>query len=86
MQEQIVKPLAWRRSTERLFPASWGAACPEKKGGPGMKDRKRQRENRRLKNREEALDKRSIYGYKDLTPYNAMLRIKANGKAQVTLR
>ena len=51
-----------------------------------MKDRKRQRENRRLKNREEALDKRSMYGYKDLTPYNAVLRMKSNGKTQITLK
>lgn len=33
-----------------------------------MKDRKRQRQNRKLKHHEEALDKRSSIGYKDLTP------------------
>ena len=51
-----------------------------------MKDRKRQRANRKLKHREEILDKHSGYGYKDLTPYNAVLKIKTDGKAQIALK
>ena len=51
-----------------------------------MKDRKRQRTNRKLKHREEALDKHSGYGYKDLAPYNAVLKIKTDGKAQIALK
>ena len=51
-----------------------------------MKDRKRQRQNRKLKHHEEALDKRSSTGYKDLTPYNAVLKMKTDGKAQIALK
>lgn len=51
-----------------------------------MKDRKRQRENRRIKNREEMLDKKSQCGYKDLTPYNAVLRMKKGDKAPIALK
>lgn len=51
-----------------------------------MKDRKRQRQNRKLKHHEEALEKRSSTGYKDLTPYNAVLKMKTDGKAQITLK
>lgn len=51
-----------------------------------MKDRKRQRENRRIKSREEMLDKKSMCGYKDLTPYNAVLRMKKGDKAPIALK
>jgi len=51
-----------------------------------MKDRKRQRENRRLKNKEELIDRRNNCGVKDLTAYNAVLQIKTNGKATIVLR
>lgn len=51
-----------------------------------MKDRKRQRENRRIKNREELLDKRDQCGVKDLTPYNAVLRMKKGKKASIALK
>lgn len=51
-----------------------------------MKDRKRQRENRRIKHQEELLSKRSECDYKDMTPYNAVLRIKTKGKAGVVLK
>ena len=51
-----------------------------------MKDRKRQRENRRIKHQEELLSKRIECGYKDMTPYNAVLRIKTKGKAGVVLK
>ena len=51
-----------------------------------MKDRKRQRENRRLKNKEELIDWSNNCGVKDLTAYNAVLQIKTNGKAEIVLR
>ena len=51
-----------------------------------MKDRKRQRANRKAKHHEEKLDKRSDYGYKDLTPYNAALKMRTNGKAEIALK
>lgn len=51
-----------------------------------MKDRKRQRENRRLKSKEELIDRRNNCGVKDLTAYNAVLHIKTNGKAAIVLR
>ncbi len=50
-----------------------------------MKGRKRQRENRRLKNREEIIDKRNGCGFKDLTAYNAVQQIMTNGKANIAL-
>ena len=49
-----------------------------------MKDRKRQRANRKLKPREDALDRRNSYGVKDLTPYNAVLKIRTNGNSNIT--
>ncbi len=51
-----------------------------------MKDRKRQRQNRKLKHHEEALDKRNSTGDKDLTPYNAVLKMNTNGKAAIVLK
>ena len=48
-----------------------------------MKDRKRQRENRRIKHREELLEKRDLCGVKDLTPYNAILMIKRGKNATI---
>ena len=51
-----------------------------------MRDRKKDRENRRLKHWKEKLEKRSETGYKDLTPYNAALQIKTNGKANIVLK
>lgn len=41
-------------------------------------DRKKQRANRKLKRKEERLDIRNEYGYKDLTAYNAVNRIRGN--------
>lgn len=55
-------------------------------GGSQMKNRIRQRENSRRKHREEMLDKRNACGVKDLTAYNAVLRIKTNGQAAIVLR
>ena len=52
----------------------------------GMKNRIKQRANRKLKIREEALDKRNFCGLKDLTAYNAVQQIRTKGKAEITLR
>lgn len=57
-----------------------------KGGGDTVKDRKRQRANRRLKNKEEMLDKRNGYGAKDLTAYNAVAHMKFGDKATVVLK
>ena len=46
-----------------------------------LKNRKRQRDNRRIKQREERIDKRNNYGVKDLTADNAVRQIRTNGKA-----
>ncbi len=51
-----------------------------------MKNRERQRRNRCIKHREEMLDKHSSTRYKDLTPYNAVLKMKTNGKAVIVLK
>ena len=51
-----------------------------------MKDRKRQQTNRKLKHKEEIIDKRDGCGVKDLTAYNAVLQIKTNDKANIVLR
>lgn len=51
-----------------------------------MKNRKRQRENRRLKHKEERLDKYDGWGHKDLTPYNTIRQIVSNGKAEIALK
>lgn len=75
------------RQPDRLFPAAEGQSVEIKQiGGIGMKDRKRQRANRKAKHHEEGLDKHSGYGYKDLTPYNAVLKMKTDGKATIALK
>lgn len=51
-----------------------------------MKNRERQRANRKKKVAEERLDKRNAYGIKDLTAYNAVQQIRTGGKATITLR
>ncbi len=51
-----------------------------------MKNRIKQRANRKLKTMEERLDKRNHYGNKDLTAYNAVQQIRRNGKAEIALR
>ena len=50
-----------------------------------MKDRKRQRENRRWKHREEGLEKTNIFGIKDMTAYNAVQRMRLGRMAVVKL-
>lgn len=51
-----------------------------------MKSRERQRANRRLRHREELLDKKNCMGAKDLTAYNAVKQIVTNGNASITWR
>lgn len=51
-----------------------------------MKNRIKQRANRRLKEKEEALSKRNLSGMKDLTVYNAVQQIRTNGKATIAIR
>lgn len=51
-----------------------------------MKNRKRQRENRKLKPKEELLDKRNSCGVKDLTAYNAVRMMRSGGKATIALK
>lgn len=41
-----------------------------------MKNRKRQRENRKMKNKQEMLDIRNSTGVLDPTPYHAVLRMR----------
>ena len=51
-----------------------------------IKDRKKQRLNRRLKHKEELLDKKNDLGVKDLTAYNAVKQMVTNGKASIVWR
>ena len=51
-----------------------------------MKDRKKQRENRKLKHKEEMIDKHNSFDNKDLTPYNAVLQMRTNEKAAIALK
>ena len=50
-----------------------------------MKNRNKQRENRKLKV-EEGVSKYNLCGYKELTAYNAVERIRTNGKSSIALR
>ena len=50
-----------------------------------MKDRKRQRENRRREHREEGFEKKNIFGVKDMTAYNAVQRIRIGRQATLKL-
>lgn len=51
-----------------------------------MKNRVKQRANRKLKKKEEMLRKCDICGVKDLTAYNAVMQIRTNGKAPIVLK
>ncbi len=51
-----------------------------------MKDRKKQRENRKLKQKEEMIDKHNSFGNKDLTPFNAVLQMRTKDKAAIALK
>lgn len=48
-----------------------------------MKSRKKQRENRRMKAKEEKIEFRNAYGYKDPTPYLAVRNIMATQKNRI---
>jgi hypothetical protein len=50
-----------------------------------MKDRTRQRVNRRRKHYEEKIEKRNAYGNRDLTVFNAVEQIRTHGKAEIRL-
>ncbi len=50
-----------------------------------MKNRARQRDNRRAKHREESIERRNAFGVKDLTPYNAVRQIQTGGRADIEL-
>jgi hypothetical protein len=56
------------------------------KGVITIKSRDRQRANRRLKHKEELLDKKNDLGVKDLTAYNAVKQMVTNGKVAIVLR
>jgi hypothetical protein len=64
----------------------WGVYPFSKKEEKYMKNRIKQRANRKLKLQEERLDKRNNCGVKDLTPYNAVQQIRTKGKAEIALR
>ena len=51
-----------------------------------MKNRIKQRANRKLKEQELRLDKRNHFGNKDLTAYNAVQQIRTNSKAEIALK
>lgn len=51
-----------------------------------MRNRQKQRELRRLKHKEELIDRRNNCGVKDLTAYNAVIQIKTKGKAEIVLK
>ena len=49
-----------------------------------MRNRQKQRELKRKQKREEMLDTRNSYGYKDLTPYTAVLNIRSKEASKVS--
>lgn len=51
-----------------------------------IKNRIRQRANRKLKRKEELLDKKNGHGVTDLTAYNAVKQIVTQGKSTLVLR
>lgn len=52
-----------------------------------MTAKERRRANRRKKHEREAmLEMRNMCGNKDLTPYNAILQMRTNGKAEIRLK
>ena len=50
-----------------------------------LRNRQKQREARRKRLQEELIGKRNVYGYKDLTPYNAARRMRSKKKAELAL-
>ena len=51
-----------------------------------MKNRNRQRENRKRKPREERIGKCNTYGVKDLTVFNAVEQIRTGNRSEIVLR
>ncbi len=51
-----------------------------------MRNRERQRRNRKLKRLEKRLEKQNAYGAKDLTAYNAVEQIRTGGRAAIVLK
>lgn len=51
-----------------------------------MKNRERQRKNRKLKHKEERIGKKDYCGVKDLTIYNTVEQIRTGGKAAIALK
>ena len=51
-----------------------------------MKNRDRQRKNRKMKHKEERIDKRNAYGAKDLTAYNTVEQIRTGGRVAIALK
>lgn len=69
-----------------MFPATNGITIYfYVEGSEQMKSRTRQRANRKMKQKEELLDKKNGLGIKDLTAYNAVKQIATNGKATIAL-
>ena len=66
-----------------MFPANNGIIGFSYEKVIKIKDRKRQRLNRRLKHKEELLDNKNDLGVKDLTAYNAVKKMVTNGKASI---
>lgn len=70
-----------------MFPANDRiTAFSYRRGVFDIKSRERQRANRKLKHKEELLEKKNDLGIKDLTAYNAVKQMVTNGKAAIVLR
>ena len=87
MSEKGEKRISHSRMSTRkgCFPHLREQSIFFQKEAMNLKDRKRQRENRRIKQREKLIDKRNDCGVKDLTAYNAVRQIMTNGKANIVL-
>lgn len=90
LKKNIKRQLQTDVSRKRRFPGnSVGESVHRRQKGErreSVKDRKKQRENRRKKNQEELLDRRDKCGVEDLTAYNAVRQIRSGGKAEIILR
>ena len=69
-----------------MFPANYRIiAFSFRMGVRNIKNRERQRSNRRLKHKDELLDKKNNQGIKDLTAYNAVIHMVTN-ENEIVLR
>lgn len=69
-----------------MFPANYRIiAFSFRMGVRNIKNRERQRSNRRLKHKDELLDKKNNLGIKDLTAYNAVMHMVTN-ENEIVLR